>query len=138
MQGKEFARTIAALSDVFDYLDLFLVEYHIDDSVAFAVKLTVEELFTNLVRHSVGGSERVLLDLNANDQEITILLTDFDVEPFDPDSISAVDTAAPIEERSPGGLGLHLVRSVVDKLTFEYDQRTLRITAIKKLRGNHV
>ena len=34
-----------------------------------------------------------------------------------------------IEEREPGGLGLHLIRSIVDKLEYEYGGRKMRVTA---------
>ena len=37
-------------------------------------------------------------------------LTDYDVEPFDVTAAPDADVDLPIEQRSPGGLGLHLIR----------------------------
>jgi anti-sigma regulatory factor (Ser/Thr protein kinase) len=41
---------------------------------------------------------------------------------------------APIEQRNPGGLGLHLVSSVVDRVTYEYQDRAMRVSAEKQRR----
>jgi serine/threonine-protein kinase RsbW len=41
---------------------------------------------------------------------------------------------APVEERKPGGLGLHLVKSVVDRVTYEYRDREMRVSAEKQRR----
>ncbi len=42
-------------------------------------------------------------------------------------------TDQPIEERKVGGLGLHLVKSIVDKITYEYKDRHMQVTIMKEL-----
>jgi len=44
-----------------------------------------------------------------------------------------VETDQPIEERKAGGLGLHLVKSIVDKITYEYKDRRMQVTIMKEL-----
>ena len=99
-----------------------------------AVQFAVEELFTNQVKYAVGGRDPMLLELTRDDHAVRVSLTDFDVEPFDirqaPDA--AVD--APIEERRPGGLGIHLVKRMVDGITYEYVDRRSTTTFSKSLR----
>ena len=60
-------------------------------------------------------------------------MVDFDAEPFDADEVAPPALSAPIGERRAGGLGLHLVRSLVDELTYEYRDRELRVLVTKKL-----
>lgn len=45
----------------------------------------------------------------------------------------ARDIDKPIEDRTPGGLGIHLVKSMVDGLSYQYDARVMRIIATKDL-----
>ncbi len=131
MREEKFKRRIESLDEVFGFVDEVLEGRTIDSGARFAVKLATEELFTNLVRHNIGGRDHIVLGYEVGDDRVAIHLTDFDVEPFDSYKVEPVDTKAPIEQRRPGGLGLHLVRNVIDKLVFVYDKRTLHITATK-------
>jgi anti-sigma regulatory factor (Ser/Thr protein kinase) len=53
---------------------------------------------------------------------VEMALTDYDVEQFDVTRAPDVDTSKPIEQREPGGLGLHLIRRMVDSMEYEYSQ----------------
>ncbi len=134
---KDFRREIAALDDVFRSVDEFLAGQALDEKTVLITKLVVEELFTNLVRHDVGGLDRVVVSLEREGSRLIIRLRDFDVDPFDLSEAEPVDIHLPLARRKVGGLGLHLVRNLVDELRYDYDDRTLSVTAIKNLeRGN--
>lgn len=135
---KEFERELSALSEVFEFVDGFIAANDLKDDVAFSIRLVVEELFTNLVRHNCGGLHGITLELSRDSGQLRIRLRDFDVEPFDITKTSPVDVRQSLMERKIGGLGIHLVRSVVDKLTYEYHDRTLCVTAIKKVEEEDV
>jgi len=135
---KKLKREISELDEIFNLIDDFFARQKLNDSGVFAVKLAIEELFTNLVRHNKGGGEHILFNLDVSNKTIVMSLTDFDVEPFDITRADPVDVSAPLAERTPGGLGLHLVKSYVDDLNYEYIDRTMRITAIKRLEEKDV
>jgi len=63
-------------------------------------------------------------------------LLEREAEPFDPTRAPEVDVSLPLERRRPGGLGIHLVRKVVDSLEYRYvpESRTGR-TTFRKTRG---
>ena len=67
---------------------------------------------------------------------VEVTLTDYDVEPFDVTQAPDVDIDLPIEQRKPGGLGLHLIRRLVDSIEYRYSpqQRESRITFRKNAR----
>jgi anti-sigma regulatory factor (Ser/Thr protein kinase) len=66
----------------------------------------------------------VRLDLSALGSGVEVALTDRDVDPFDITRAPEVDITRVIEERVPGGLGLHLVRQMADEVEYDYNEAT--------------
>lgn len=138
-EQQVFPRQIAALEDIFSFLTGFIDRHRIDDDTSFAIRFAAEELFTNMVKYNRGTTNGITLEvgIDAGDggvQRVRMQLTDTDVDPFDPSSLDAVDVDAPIEERVPGGLGIHLVRALVDKLSYAYANREMKVTVLKRLK----
>ena len=131
----EFKRDIEALDGIFEFIDNFIADNKFDETLTFATRLVVEEIFTNLVRHNEGGLEHISIFLDADEQCVTIRLQDFNVDPVDIPKEDPAGFGKPLSEREPGGLGIHLVKSLVDKLTYDYRDRILTVTAIKCLGG---
>jgi serine/threonine-protein kinase RsbW len=94
------------------------------------VHLALEELYVNMVEYYPDNDNDILLDVSASDGKVTVAMTDFDVDPFDVTVPRKVETDLPLDERVPGGLGLHLVQQMVDNLEYEYRDRqsTIRFT----------
>ncbi len=134
---RSFEKNIDSLNDVFDFTSKFVDSHNIDDKTAFAVSLAIEELFTNIVKYS-GGDEKISILLNIKDKNLIIQLTDFDVEKFDLTKAKHLDVTKALEERAVGGIGLHLVRNMVDRITYEYKDRVACITLTKHLEESNV
>lgn len=116
-----FPRTIQSLDPVFRFIADAYLEAGIDDVRRVDTQLIVEELFTNMVRHNRGGSQEIAILLERAGSELRIELTDFAVDPFDPADAPAPNTQVPPEQRRPGGLGLHLVRKLAEKMEYRYE-----------------
>jgi len=131
----EFRREIEAIGEIFALLETFTDGQKIDEKTAFCINLVVEELFTNMVRHNRGGGDRITVSIERQDNQLHLELVDTDVEPFDPDTVEVPAVDADIEERRPGGLGIFLVRKMVDELNYDYETegRRMRITVTKTL-----
>ena len=122
--AQEFGRSFDSIpalvqftADGFDRLGL-------DPRVLPIVDLAVEELFTNMVKYGRGSQAPVRLDLSALGSGVEVALTDRDVDPFDITRAPEVDITRVIEERVPGGLGLHLVRQMADEVEYDYNEAT--------------
>ena len=131
----EFRREIEAIGEVFAFLETFADGQEIDEKTAFCINLAVEELFTNMVRHNEGGGDRITLSIERRNDRVHLELVDFDVEPFDPETAEVPPVEAGIENRRPGGLGIYLVKKIVDDLNYDYqtESRQMRVTVTKTL-----
>jgi len=98
----------------------------IDEKLLPAVDFAVEELFTNVVKYGTGSDAAVEVGLMAIDDGVELTLVDRDVAPFDVTRSPEVDIDAPIEQRTPGGLGLHLIRRMADSVEYEYKTESRR------------
>lgn len=125
-------RQVAALEEMFAFLERQLGPLELDTKTSFCLNLAAEEVFTNMVRHNtVGESDSVALEVEVEPERVTMRLTDSDVEPWDPEDAPTVDPDLPVEQRLPGGLGIHLVKASVDKLVYEYEDRRMQVTVVK-------
>ena len=85
-----------------------------------AVSVALDELLANELSHGMAGrpSREVMLGLTVDRACVTVTLSG-DGAPFDPFAQAAPDTTLRVEERPVGGLGLHLVRELMDEVRYE-------------------
>ena len=127
----ELDRSLEALEPMFALLDAELEHSGVDGRTAYGMKLAAEELFTNLVRHNVGKGATISFRVDFGDERLDFELVDHDVDPFDAESIPRYDKDLPMEERTPGGVGVYLVRSIVDRVSYQYENREMTVSVTK-------
>jgi len=135
---RSFQRDIEALNDVFEFTAEFTGANSVGESVTYAMNLVIEELFTNIVKYSADSGHDISIHIDLAQNDLLIKITDFDVEQFDITKADMADTGKSLEERRVGGIGLHLVRNLVDKITYEYEDRNACITLVKHLEDPNV
>jgi anti-sigma regulatory factor (Ser/Thr protein kinase) len=129
---RTFPRQVQALEEIFALAARFCASANVDASTRWLVDLTLEELFTNVLKHNPAGKGDVLIELDRQDDAVRIALTDFDADPFDPTKIETPDIDAPLEQRRPGGLGIHLVKQMADDMHYEYRDRVSKTIVTKR------
>src|SRR6267378_3076479 len=120
---RSFRRQTSSLEGIVDYVREFLAAERLPEESAFELELVLEELFTNLVKYGRGARGDVEIAIERAGRDILLNLREFDAEPFDPTRLPEVDVRRPIEERRPGGLGIHLVRQFSRDFRYHYDDR---------------
>lgn len=92
-------------------------------------ELALEEVFMNIVLHGArpGATSQVEVCLILGTDTVTMAVED-DGPPFDPLSPPPPDLTASLEDRRVGGLGVYLVRKVIDEVSY------LRIAGRNQLR----
>lgn len=128
---KKFNRSYKSLEQIFEFTEAIMSTENVEHSVRFPVHFVMEELFTNMVKYNPGNSNDILLDVDATNDHVKVCMTDYDVDEFDVTADRHVDTESPLEERPIGGLGLHLIKKMVDTLEYDYDNKQSTITFTK-------
>ncbi len=121
-----------SLENLYRLVDSFCKRHILDDRTSFALNLVAEELFTNILKYTPESNRDILVNLVLKKEQIILELTAFDVEKFDITQQPEVNINLSLEDRKTGGLGLHLVRQMVDEIHYEYQNRESKITLIKK------
>ncbi len=93
-----------------------------DERALYEIQLAVDEACANVVDHAYQGADLGDIEVSCrlDDQLLTIQVRDWGAG-FDMDGVEDPDLEAPLEERSLGGLGLFLVRQVMDEVQFTSD-----------------
>jgi anti-sigma regulatory factor (Ser/Thr protein kinase) len=133
MVARRFGRDVGSLRAISDFVTGYLGAEQVVTTHAFDVHLIIEELFTNMVKYARPGQHDIEIALDRKGAVLTIVLRDFDVEPFDVTQAPPLDTTRPLTERGRGGMGLHLVKQMADSLDYQYQDRTSTITLTKRL-----
>lgn len=135
---KKFSRSFNELKGIVSFTGAFFAREQIDPTLRNIVDLCVEELFVNMVTYNLETDADILIELSPHNSGVQVSLTDYNVERFDPRQVGPVDVSAPLEERTPGGLGLYLVMKMADSIHYEYRDRTSKITFIAAGNSAHV
>jgi serine/threonine-protein kinase RsbW len=125
MQEVKILRLGAVLGNVTTAVD-FVVEAArargFGEQALYQIRLAVDEACANVVEHAYRGADRGEMEISCwlQDRDFVIRIRDWG-KGFDPDSVPQPDLSVPLEERSLGGLGLYLIRHMVDKMQYRPD-----------------
>lgn len=91
-----------------------------DASMTMQMNLAIEEAVVNVMEYAYpyGMRGEVRISALANDVRLKFIIAD-DGMPFDPTAQGEVDTTLSADERGIGGLGIHLVRRIMDSINYE-------------------
>lgn len=127
---QKFKRSFDELVNIVTMTEVLFTKEGLQPGLRNVVDLATEELFVNMVSYNTESNEDILIQMSANERGVEVSLTDYDVERFDPRGAGPIDVNAPLNERTPGGLGLYLVLKMVDSIHYEYRNRQSTITFI--------
>lgn len=127
-ESGEVARAITAWAD-------FAEAQALPAGVRRSMNVVLDELLANTLSHGMAGHDEcsVTMEVQLDADRLVVTLTD-DGAPFDPFGRAAPDTTLSVEDRPIGGLGIHLVRQLVDDVMYQR-QGDLNVVVLTKRLG---
>ena len=120
-----------------DFVDEFCEAIGADMSMTMSLNLALEEVVVNVMSYAYPKDSKGEVTIHAEFENdiLTFIVIDNGI-PFDPTKTEDADTTLSAEERPIGGLGIHLVRTIMDTIAYEYVNGQNVLTISKKLKKN--
>ena len=117
-----------------EYIDSIADEAGINPSLAMSLNLALEEAVTNVIMYAYpeGTDGTVDIITEANDGLLTFIIKDSG-KAFDPTQKEDADVTLSAEERQIGGLGIFLVKQIMDTVNYQRINGQNILTLTKKL-----
>jgi anti-sigma regulatory factor (Ser/Thr protein kinase) len=114
-------------------VERFASERSLPQAVASEINLALDEVLTNVISYAYedAGAHEIEVRLEVEGADVVVEVTD-DGRPFDPLSVALAEVDRPLEERPIGGLGMHLVRHVMDHLEYRRERGRNVLTMRKR------
>jgi anti-sigma regulatory factor (Ser/Thr protein kinase) len=127
---------VAELDRVSRRLTEFGAQHRVDPPVLRDLNLALEEILANIIAYGYADDREheIRVRLSAGEGEVRVDVED-DGRPFNPLDAPEPDTSAPLAERPVGGLGIHLVRNLMDGLEYRRQGDRNLLTMRKATRG---
>jgi len=121
LRTATFPARFDSLAAVGEFVTHAAEDAGLDARAVYAVQLAVEEAGANIIEHAYAGEGRGDIECTCmvNSNGLTVILRDYG-RPFDPMSVPEPDLCASLEDRKARGLGLYLIRQLMDKVRFEF------------------
>ena len=139
MQSAEIriANQLAEIGKVIDLVDAFGRNHALPERVRHDMSVAVDEIISNIIHYSYRDAAShdiaVCLRLQAGELQAEIVA---DGAAFDPLEYKAPRPSGPVKQRALGGLGLHLVASLMDKVRYSRSGNKNHVTLVKKTAGS--
>lgn len=131
----ELPGTAEQLDTVMGFLSAFWGDADLPPGGQFPFELSLEELFMNVAMHGSAGSDTprtVVLALHAAGSTVTAVIEDDGIA-FDPLNAPPPDLDSDIEDRPIGGLGVYLVKEMMDQVDYARADGRNRVTLVKNV-----
>lgn len=125
--------SLEALAEISDFVVDEARAAGLDEHAVWEVQLSVDEAATNVIQHSYSRQPGpITVSTRASGSEFEVTIRDRG-RPFDPEKVPEPDLVSPLEERKTGGLGLFLMRKLMDRVAFHFDDGENILTMAKRV-----
>ena len=125
---------IETIPQLNEFIDSVAEEMGLEMSLTMSLNLAIEEAVVNVMEYAYpeGQTGNVEIEVTADQQWMTFVITDTGIA-FDPTMKEDADTTLSAEERPIGGLGIFMVRQLMDVIDYKREGNKNVLTLQKKL-----
>ena len=122
------------LTRVTEFMENICDELQLDMHGAMKLQVAMEEMVTNVIFYAYpeGTSADITLSAESDDKELTFVLSDTG-KPFDPTAKEDADIEANPMDREQGGMGILIVKNIMNEVSYQRLGDTNQLTMKKKL-----
>ncbi len=115
------------------FLEVLEEEWDLPQGLVPSINLALEEALTNIIFYAYekGSKSKITVDFRLKDTEMTIVLTDAG-KPYDPTQKEDPDINLSAEDRPIGGLGIFLIKQIMNKVTYRRVNNKNQLTLVKR------
>ncbi len=121
METFSFPGRFESLPQISEFVSRAARSAGLNEKAVYAVQLAVDEACSNIIDHAYGGEDRGSMECSVvvDDHGLTVILRD-NGDPFDPQNVPSPQVNIPLEDLKQRGVGVFLMRKMVDELHYEY------------------
>jgi anti-sigma regulatory factor (Ser/Thr protein kinase) len=136
MQSIRFAAKFEFLDEIREFVGEIARNGGFGEKDVYNIQLATDEAASNIIEHAYEGVKDGVLDLSCGMEADAIKITLIDYGyPFDPSTIPMPDLKADLSNRKIGGLGIYLMRKLMDEVHYEpRPDKSNVLTMIKRKR----
>ncbi|MCB0076312.1 MAG: ATP-binding protein [Anaerolineales bacterium] len=126
--------TFSEIHRILAFVDQISAEAFWPEREHYFIKLAIEEACANVLEHTYAGRAGRLAISVAQDASalLTILVQDWG-QPFDPTQVAAATSLQEsLDKRTPGGLGLHFIRQIMDEVSYFRSPEGCNVLQLRK------
>ena len=124
---------IQQIPQLAEFIETIAEEMKLDQGLAMGLNLALEEAVSNVILYAYPEGSDGLVDIEAiiRKDSLSFIITDSG-KPFDPTVVPDADTSLAVEDRPIGGLGIYLVRNLMDEVSYERNEGKNILSMTKK------
>ncbi|MBK8782014.1 MAG: ATP-binding protein [Anaerolineales bacterium] len=136
MAHSTFPARFEFLDEIRDLVAEVAREGGFSEKEIYSLQLAADEAASNIIEHAYAGISNASLDVTSevDGDEIIITMRD-NGKPFDPSKVKHPNLKADLSERQIGGLGVYLMRKLMDSVQYEANSRTGNLLTMTKRKG---
>ena len=122
------------LAEVRDFVAAHAEQIGLDQKDVSEIRLAVDEAYTNIIKHAYNNnaSMKVNIEIASDGDQLWISLMD-EGDSFDPSTYHEPDLMQRIKEKKRGGMGVYLIRKLMDQVQYNRKGKTNEIRMVKNL-----
>lgn len=139
MEETQKTKTLVIRNDINElnrlvvFLETLEKEWNLPPGFIPSVNLALEEALSNVIFYAFekDSQNEISIDFQQGDSELTIVISDEGI-PYDPTQKEDPDINLPAEDRPIGGLGIFLIRQIMNEVTYSRVGQKNQLTLAKK------
>ena len=116
--------------------DRFSVVNRLSSDVIADLHVALDEILTNIIRYGYTDDRMHEINIRLSIESGSLVVTiEDDGRAFDPLTLPEPDVSAPLQQRRAGGLGVHLVRNLMNEVEYDRSADGNRLVLKRDLKG---